>query len=216
MLSKEGRFIPNNMLIVISSESEQTEESQQIEALFTQGLKKLHLRKPYDDKKACRQLIQDIPERFHSRISLHQYHELADEFNIGGIHLTEKFRKHLIRENQLAKKMAYWEKKNYYISSSFHSIKDIREESNRFDYVFLSPVFHSITKKGYQGKRFDVYPLASNAFIIGLGGIKANNINEALHLGYKGVAVLGAVWKTEHPVKSFKQIQRMYQKCFHS
>jgi len=202
------------MLIVISLESKQPEEGKWIEALFNQGLEKLHLRKLYDDKKTCRQLLQDIPKRFHSRISLHQHHELADEFSIGGIHLTEKSRKSLIQQNKLNKKMEYWKQKNYAISSSFHSIEDVKKESNGFDYVFLSPVFNSIAKKGYQGRQFNVFSLGSATLIIALGGMKTNNISNAFNLGYKGVAVLGAVWKTEHPVKSFKQIQGVYQKYF--
>lgn len=202
------------MLIVISPEREQFEESRHIEALFNEGLEKLHLRKPYDDKKTCRQLLQSIPKRFHSRISLHQYHELAEEFSIGGIHLTEKSRKSLIQQNKLNKRMEYWKQKNYAISSSFHSLEDIKEESNGFDYVFLSPVFNSIAKKGYQGRQFNVSSLGSTTLIIALGGMKANNISKAFNLGYKGVAVLGAVWKTEYPVKSFKQIQGVYSKIF--
>lgn len=200
------------MLIVISSENKQIEEGMQIEALFNEGLEKLHLRKPYDDKKTCRQLLQEIPDKFHSRISLHQHHELVEEFRIGGIHLTEKSRKSLIQQNKLNKKMEYWKQKNYAISSSFHALEDLKKESNGFDYVFLSPVFNSIAKKGYQGRQFNVSSLGSAALIIALGGMKADNISKAFNLGYKGVAVLGAVWKKEHPVKSFKQIQGVYQK----
>ena len=65
-------------------------------------------------------------------------------------------------------------------------------------------MFTSISKKGYEGKGFDVNHLDKN--IIALGGIHIHNIKKAHSLGYKGVAVLGSIWQTPIPITNFKEI----------
>ena len=69
----------------------------------------------------------------------------------------------------------------------------------------LSPVFNSISKSGYEGKNFDVSHI--DEFVVGMGGINENNLQATFDLGYKGVGVLGGVWNTVSPIKSFKRIK---------
>lgn len=97
----------------------------------------------------------------------------------------------------------------------FHSLKELEECKEKYEYAFLSPVFDSISKQGYKGK-FDLQELKNSPLlrreaggeIIALGGIDEYTIAEAISVGFKGVAVLGAVWMSDDPLKKFKELKR--------
>lgn len=91
------------------------------------------------------------------------------------------------------------------ISSSFHEAEDVLNCDFEFDYHLLSPVFSSISKKGYKGRGFDVNHIDKT--IIGMGGVTSENIKSFKTLGYKGVGVLGGIWNSDEPVQTFKKIQ---------
>ena len=87
----------------------------------------------------------------------------------------------------------------------------------RYAAVFLSPVFPSISKQGYRPKM----ALASIAEqlarrtegerkteVIALGGVTPANAASCAELGFDGVAVLGAIWLAEQPLKVFEQLQQ--------
>ena len=68
------------------------------------------------------------------------------------------------------------------------------------DYVFLSPIFDSISNQGY-GKAFTSEELqnAKNQGLIGertyaLGGVELSRLPALRALGFGGAAVLGALW----------------------
>lgn len=69
----------------------------------------------------------------------------------------------------------------------------------------MSPIFSSISKKGYEGRGFDVNTI--NKRIIGMGGVTTENINEFTKLGFKGVGVLGGIWNSKSPVTDFKKMR---------
>ena len=73
----------------------------------------------------------------------------------------------------------------------------------------LSPVFGSISKKGYEGKGFDVNNLDNT--VIGMGGINENTIQQTFDLGFKGIGVLGGIWNTENSLVSFKKIYDVHK-----
>jgi thiamine-phosphate pyrophosphorylase len=101
---------------------------------------------------------------------------------------------------------------NNYISTSFHSLEEIKQNSKNYEYAFLSPVFDSISKQGYKSTfdkttlKTQLTELNKNVEIIALGGIDENNIQQAMELGFDGVAVLGAVWQSENPIEKFKKL----------
>ena len=85
------------------------------------------------------------------------------------------------------------------MSRSCHSLEEV-SESRFFDYLFLSPVFDSISKAGYkQGFMPEQLAEAKNRKIINekvfaLGGITAENIPVVRNYGFGGIAVLGTLW----------------------
>jgi len=187
------------MILVLTPENKVTNEAQKINQLFEAGLQCLHLRKPYKDYQEHCDYLNQIDFQYHNRIVVHHFHELINKYNLKGIHFTEQKRKdHIDTPGQYFKKLSMFGKT---ISASFHNPDDLESCYFEFDYHLLSPIFSSISKKGYKGKGFNVNYIDKN--IIALGGINKTNIQEAYNLGYRGVAVLGSIWKSENTAKNF-------------
>ena len=187
-------------LLVISSEHDFESEPELVTELFSSGLQIFHLRKPRWTAVDTQNFIQKIPIEFHSRIVTHSHFEISEEFNLKGIHLNEENRK---SNRQFG---------NYEIvSTSFHSLEDLAGNKIPYQYVFLSPVFNSLSKTSYNAA-FDLKELKnplglSQQNIIALGGVQASNIQPVKDAGFYGAAVLGAVWQNEDPVSAFLEIQ---------
>ena len=174
--------------ITITSPEFLSGEATFIGKLFLQGLDLLHLRKPEASLEAYKQLLLQIPEQWHSRIVLHEHFELAEEYKLHGIHLNR-------RCSQAPN--AYHES----ISCSCHTIEEVITQKDSKDYVFLSPIFDSISKVGYHAA-FSPTSLKQAAIenvidekVIALGGITANNISLVKEWHFGGVAFLGDIWK---------------------
>lgn len=190
------------MLIVFTSEKDIENEAQKINQLFEAGLLCLHLRKPNWTIEEHISLLSQIEEHYHNKIVTHHFHELINTVNLKGIHFTEQKRKdHIDNPGRYFKGLSMYGKT---ISSSFHNLQDLENCYFEFDYHFLSPIFSSISKQGYEGRGFDINHI--NKRIIALGGIHKNNIQEAYKLGYKGVAVLGSIWTSNDEVVEFEKI----------
>ena len=194
------------MLIVLTSEKELTNEAMLLNQLFDNGLEVLHLRKPSFDIDDYRKLLSKIDVKHLSKIMTHHYHELCAEFLLKGVHLQEQPRIDLA--DKLEAYTAFYQSEGFSVSSSFHEPEVLADCEIDFDYHFLSPVFSSISKQGYEGKGFDVNHIDKT--IVGMGGVNTETIPKVLDLGYKGVGVLGGVWNTEKPVESFKDIKQVY------
>ena len=77
--------------IVITYPDFMSGEALFIDRLFGHGLDLLHLRKPGSTIEACRELLKQIPERWHSRIVLHDHFPLTGEFHLHGVHLNRHY-----------------------------------------------------------------------------------------------------------------------------
>ena len=101
-------------------------------------------------------------------------------------------------------------KPNLHISTSFSNLSNLYEEGSKFNYVFLSPVFDSISKSGYQGA-FNHHNLAialakTNQNVLALGGVQLENVEKIKALGFKGMVLSGIIWQSENKVEIFKEI----------
>ena len=104
------------------------------------------------------------------------------------------------------------------ISRSCHSLEEIIEYKPVCDYVFLSPIFQSISKEGY-GSGFSLDGLRNakgiiDDKVIALGGICSQTITKLRDIPFGGVAVLGALWGNDPSllvadqlIKQFKRLQ---------
>ena len=198
------------MLIVISVEKFIENEEFQVKSIFDAGLEILHVRKPEVSLEKLRSWLANFEPEYRSKMVLHQHHELAREFGLKGIHLPEYFRAKL--KETLEDYVSTFQQEKFTVSTSYHQKEKLLEQSI-FDYCFLSPIFHSISKTAYSGKMFQVLDIQQK--VIALGGIDSVKIPIAYNMGFYGVAVLGAVWQQENLIDSFNKIQQKYESVFH-
>ena len=134
----------------MSPEKDQKDEIKILNQLFEAGLEFYHLRKPLKIKKEYCDYINQINTIYHNRIVVHRFHDLVNQYNLKGIHFKEEQRKEYIHNpGEYFKNLEMFGKT---ISSSFHEIEDLISCDFEFDYHFLSPVFESISKKGYSNQ----------------------------------------------------------------
>lgn len=190
------------MIIVITPEKMMENETEFINELFQEGLDLLHIRKPFINSEEMTDFIQKIDFEFHQRLVLHNHYELAKDFNISRFHFRE-----IDRQNDLYKSF-----KQNIISTSVHDIKIFNELNEDWEYSFISPVFPSISKKGYGENSTILDDIKnrdnSNVKLIALGGINEKNINEVFENEVDGVALLGAIWKSDEPLNAFKRCRQ--------
>ena len=111
-------------------------ETQAVTALLEAGAWRVHVRKPGADAAEVEALLEKLPELYRQRISLHDCHELAARYGVGGVHLNAR--------NPLPP-----QEFTGMVSRSCHSFEELAEYAPVCDYMFLSPIFDSISKKGY-------------------------------------------------------------------
>ncbi|MDT0685945.1 thiamine phosphate synthase [Autumnicola psychrophila] len=197
------------MLILFTSEENMAAEREQLIHFFKNGLPLLHVRKPKMTEEELKLWLSDFEEKQLQKMVLHQHLHLAEVFPVKGIHLKESFRS---KKEYLPEYVEQFQMKGFTVSSSFHEAENLKSEASLFDYVFLSPVFTSVSKKGYSGKAFNVGNLPFK--VIALGGVEADKISKAKEMGYAGVAVLGAVWLAENKNQAFTEIYNEYKNVY--
>jgi thiamine-phosphate pyrophosphorylase len=188
-------------LILLTNEEFFVEEDQIISLLFEEGLDVLHLRKPGSDPVYSERLLTLLPDEYHKQIVVHDHFYLKKEFNLMGIHLNSRN-----PEPPAGNKG--------HVSKSLHSLEEVTAEKKKFDYVFLSPIFDSISKSGYPSA-FDRTLLESahksgviDHRVMALGGVSLQNIPIIKDCGFGGVVIKGDLWNRFdiHSNKDFKSL----------
>jgi thiamine-phosphate pyrophosphorylase len=175
------------------------------------GLDRYHLRKPEWDAAHCAELIAAIPCELHRRISIHQHHELAQTFKVG-IHFKEEVAVRASACHDQTSNGAQGYTPLPY-SRSIHQLDDLDMHLEGYDYAFLSPVFPSISKPGYQAQWTDAQlrdalALPRVAQIYALGGITVGNTDRALELGFDGVVLHGSLWQSTDLLTAFEAFRK--------
>lgn len=195
------------MIIVIAPEVDVPNEIETLIMLFQKGLDYYHLRKPYKTYQEHCDYLNLIDQQYHNRIVVHDFHRLMNNYNLKGIHFPEQKRRDC--ESNFEEHITTYNLKGKTISSSFHDPHVLADCKIPFTYHLLSPVFTSISKKGYDGKGFNVNPIPKS--IVALGGITTTTLHETFTLGYDGVGVLGAVWNNPDPVANFLAVKSTFK-----
>ncbi|MBO4738849.1 MAG: thiamine phosphate synthase [Bacteroidales bacterium] len=192
------------MLIVVSTPDFFEGESQALNQLFKAGLEYFHLRKPNAKLEDYENLLKQIPSAFHQRVHVHEHFQLAEKYAIGGVHLNRRNPQYEGNNTKIT------------ISRSCHTLQELKNISH-FDYVFLSPIFNSISKQGYQ-QAFSMEDLRKsaenqliNSKVIALGGITPDNLHIPMSCAFGGVAVLGYIWQNKRFIENFIHINTVYQ-----
>lgn len=172
--------------IAITREEFFDAEAEAIALLLDGGCARVHLRKPTASERQMRELIERIPSRCYDRLSLHDRHELAAEYGLGGVHLNSR--------NPLPPADFRGA-----VSRSCHSVGELRRYP-REDYLFLSPIYDSLSKAGYRSAfAADTLQRAAaegwiDRRVFALGGITPARLPELAGWHFGGAAFLGYIW----------------------
>ncbi len=196
-------------IVLISCPNHIEGEIDLINSMFEHGLNTFHLRKPDYHEEQITDFLELVEPVFHSRIILHSSFGLLRRYRLGGVHIPFAM---AVKSNIIQLKRD----KKISISSSFHSLYEVKEKNEYIDYAFLSPIFDSISKKNYKAG-FDCTELHRvlqrvNTRMVALGGCKALNLSHIKELGFSGAAVLGAVWNSSDPLVSYLEIKKTAEK----
>lgn len=178
-------------------------EAARIAQLLLHGWDRVHLRHPQATAKQLSQVLSLLPEELHPGISIHDHFQLLSEFNrLGGIHLNHR---NPCCPDGFGK----------ILSRSYHSLAELVKYSAQYDYLTLSPVFNSTSKRDYHAA-FTPEELTEVGKIkpltcVALGGVTPEKIPMLAHYGFKGYAVLGAIpWKCESESEFIDKINQFH------
>lgn len=190
---------------VISPESEDPREVAVLGGLLERGLDRYHLRKPGWPDGRIAAWLGLLPAAWRRHVVLHQSWQLAVEYGCGGVH-----------EKEGAEPARLPAGARLFSSRSCHSLASVASAQGRYDSVFLSPVFPSLSKPGYRAA-FSLdeasrllggrTPDQRRTQVVALGGITAENAGRAIAMGFDGVAAMGAVWQSADPVGAFVRVK---------
>ncbi len=161
-----------------------------IKSLLDGGVDTIHLRKPESNISECRGLLATLDDECRARIIVHDYSELYYEFSLKGIH---------VNRNVTSLPDGY----DGFKTRSCHSFDEVVCHKSDYDYLFLSPIFDSISKVGYRsGFSEEELRRASEAGVIdervvALGGVTLDKIDYLRGLHFGGVAMIGAIYSLE-------------------
>lgn len=174
--------------IVITSPDFLPGEASLIDELFRHGVDTLHLRKPNASEVDCARLIESIPREWRGRIVVHDHHRLCQRYGLQGVHLNSR---------------NPYPPSDFHpstVSASCHSLAEVEWRKGDCDYVFLSPIFDSISKRGYRAayQPQELRQAAETGLIDGrvvaLGGVSLDGIDQLRQWRFGGAAFLGDVW----------------------
>lgn len=191
-------------LLAITREEFFGGEAEAVCRLLDGGFARVHLRKPTASREALRALIERIPLPYRDRLSLHDHHGLAAECGVGGVHLN----------GRNPEPPAGFGGR---VSRSCHALGELRRYPAA-DYLFLSPIYDSLSKRGYRAAFTPEELLeASTDGTIGrrtvaLGGVTPERLPHLAALGFGGAAMLGFIWGDGTP-ESVERNLKIIQCC---
>lgn len=161
-----------------------------IRGLLDNGIDIVHLRKPESSIDECRVLLSNLGDEYRARIVVHDYLELYYEFSLRGVHINKNIGTLPDGYDGLR-------------TRSCHSFEEVVRYKDECDYLFLSPIFDSISKAGYHSA-FDECSLRQASIsgvidsrVIALGGVTFNKIDYLRNLNFGGVAMSGAIYSVD-------------------
>ncbi len=198
-------------IILLSPEGFKWDEVAIVNRLFHAGLQRYHLRKKGFSIADYRRYLSCLDEAYLPRVVLHGGgFGLYDEFDLAGIHLSTADRMNGDIRQQIS------HVPSAKISTSFHAWSEISHDSTDYGYVFISPVFDSISKTSYQAavdlrglgvlrRKFEDKERHCPR-IVALGGVDSPHLPILKQYKFDGAAIYGAIWKSAHPDAVFERI----------
>jgi thiamine-phosphate pyrophosphorylase len=164
-------------------------------ALLEAGVERLHLRKPELSLTEMEGLVARLAPRWASRLVIHYQPQLALRYGIPQVHGPAT-----IGAGTGLK-----------VSTSVHDWEEFAALPAGLEYSFISPLFDSLSKKGYLANP-ELLAMPSGVLPcrpVGLGGVGGETIGEMVRRGWTGAAVLGWIWELPgKAVERFEQLKK--------
>ena len=196
-------------VIVITKPEMFPGEEELVNTLFANGMQRLHLRKPGASEEEMAEWIGRIDLPFRQKIIVHDHHRLLKTMGLGGIHLNARN-----PEAPAWFSAERQKRRSVTLSRSCHSLEEIAQWKGVCDYLFLSPIFDSISKGGYTSAFTRATLLQAyhdglfSKPVYALGGVSADNIRSIYDYGFAGAAVIGSLWQV-HPFTTDTLVGRL-------
>jgi thiamine-phosphate pyrophosphorylase len=206
--------IESSFQLFIFTQSENfKDEEKYISQLLELGASGIYLRKNNYSAEYIFNIFKKVDRKFHQKIiipfSFYDENNLK-EFN-SIIHFKEKER----TSANFCKVPV-----DAVLSTSIHDLSEWKILSDKFKYVFYSPVFESISKLNYKPKvsleklsvQIKKYRSTQKKLpqLIALGGINESNILQIKDADFDGAALLGSIWKSDNPLNVFEKIKKIF------
>ena len=165
-------------------------EADALKALIGAGAEIIHVRKPEASTEDLRRLLYTVDPVLRKYLTVHYNDSAAHDFALGGYHAFMNCGLGM----QIEKDMR--------CSLSAHTFGEVEASHGRVDYLFISPIFNSISKQGYASRwtREEIEEELAKKFscgVVALGGISENNVSLIRDMGFDGAALLGSVWTVD-------------------
>ena len=194
-------------LLLLSSPNFFVEEDKRLATLFEEGLDILHLRKPNSEPVYCERLLTLLPEKYHQRIITNDHFYLKDEFDLMGIHISERnpnkpqgYKGITTRTCYSLEELTEAKKQNQYVI--LRNIYDSPSQSNNKS-LYTHEQLREASRKGLIDKR-----------VMAQTGITLENIQEVRELGFGGAVVCSDIWNrfNIHSGMDFKDVIKHFHK----
>lgn len=167
------------------------------ELLASHRVDLIHVRKPEATQLQVASLLSQLSAQERRCVMIHDFFPLAPQFGLRGIHLNG-------RHSQIP----VYIHSGFKVSCGCHSFGELMAQKARtdadglplMDYLFLSPVFDSISKHGYRST-FAPQVLAEAAKrgvidqrVVALGGVRPAKFDQLSQWHFGGAAMLGNLW----------------------
>ncbi|MBO5960241.1 MAG: thiamine phosphate synthase [Paludibacteraceae bacterium] len=177
-------------IIAITTPTAMPEDVCLIQSLMDKGIDMLHLRKPNANIDACRKILDALTSEQRSKIIIHDYPELYYNYSLKGIHINKNI-------------PSLPDDYKGFKTRSCHSFDELAKYKNDYDYLFLSPIFDSISKNGYKSAYTDEDLHKASGLgiiddkVIALGGVTLDKIEYLRKLHFGGVAMIGGIYNMQ-------------------
>lgn len=198
-------------IVLLSSKSKLHSEAKLVKKLFQLGLDTFHVRKPKFSSEEMSTYLSLFSEKHLNKMVLHTHHRMAKKYPVRGVHLTKKHRKHRNKKKLIRWFSGLFFKQPKVISRNCHKLSDVLSDQFAYEYIILTPVFDSISKKGYGAsfseRTIEEVLVNSKNKVYAFGGVNAETIPAAQEMGFDGVMLYGSFWKADDQLEYFKAIQ---------
>jgi len=187
-------------LIIVTHPGHLNGEIEICKELFDSGLERLHVRKYRWTEEEITKWLKHFSKEELNKMVVHHQQGIFEKMNLGGLHF---------RYNS---EFAFTKRSDQTFSCSVHTWEEAEHASSFCDYVFISPVFDSISKFAYK-QNTDLLRVPANLTdkkIFALGGIHNENIHKVYEMGYYGAVALGYIWNNmDEAAENFSTLRKL-------